>query len=249
MAVEAHRELRSWVDDNLIPGTPILKLAQRTEWKIQSLGFKPSMPVCICPNGKVSLWTPDFDHTRKLKSNDLITTELGFTFGPCRAAFSSIIDGPKTVQDENLLDAPREAIGAVLKEIGVGFRRKAITGIIKEVCSSFDDVHWIPQIKSSVISERNVLGKPIGSLLESRKIKPGDLLSIDVAVSSGSPTVDYSASPQIFGNASGELWCQRWFPHRSSDHSYVPLQVSGRSSKHSTGVRFTETSTLVWGEP
>ncbi len=152
-AGEIHKEVRKLTLKQVKEGVSVLELGEKIEKMIKDKGAGIAFPINLSINDIAAHYTPDIDDTLTLKDGDLVKVDIGVHVD------GYIADAATTVsiggQDNDLIEASKDAVDQVTKEIRPGKTVGEISELIEEVVLS----HGVKPI-------RNLAGHSVGQYLQ-----------------------------------------------------------------------------------
>ena len=209
IAGEIHKKVRDFVYPQIKPNMKIIDICNIIETKIKEevtlvcsmynlelqLNNGVAFPTGISINDVVAHYTPNNYDITYIKENDVIKIDYGVHIDGC------IVDSAFTINLNNkyipLLDASREAVDSIIKEIGVDSRFCELSKLSKEIVESYE-VSVNNKIKN-ITPIDNICGHNIkkweihgGKLLygvpqkdDKQVVSENDIMAIEIFASTG----------------------------------------------------------------
>ena len=221
-AGEIHRKVREYIEPLVKPNVKIIDLVNLIEDKIREEVQKSieesqvlygpqinggiAFPTGISINNVAAHYTPLRKDETIIKESDVVKIDYGVHLN------GHIIDAAFTINLDNkfkkVLDASRESVSTIIKEIGVGSRFNELSQLSKEIVESYELVE--DQVLKVIdnLAGHNILPWKIhgGKLLyglpnpesEDLKVCDGDKMAIEIFVSNGDGTTMLDLNPRNY---------------------------------------------------
>jgi len=217
-AGKIHSKVKNFIIPHLQPGIKYIDICKLIEHKIkqettllagQQLNNGIAFPTGISVNNVAAHYTPSFGHTEVLKESDVVKIDYGVHIDGC------IVDSAFTINLDNkyncLIDASKEAVNTIIKNIGVDSRFGDLSTIACEIVESYEYERKPLKIIDN-LAGHNILPWTIhgGKLLhgcktnnpkyDDLKIDDGDIMAIEFFVSNGNGTTILDTNPKNYSH-------------------------------------------------
>ena len=205
-AGEIHKKVKHYIMPYLQPNIKLIDICNLIETKISDeisncvntpqINNGIAFPTGISVNNVAAHYTPHFKETTVLKLNDVIKIDYGVHID------GHIIDSAFTInlneEYNEILDASREAVNGIIKNIGVDSRFGDLSAISQEIVESYEfegkslkviDNLAGHNIKPWLIHGGKLLyGKPQDNESDNLRVEEEDIMAIEIFVSNGNGT-------------------------------------------------------------
>ncbi|MEM4633786.1 MAG: type II methionyl aminopeptidase [Candidatus Anstonellaceae archaeon] len=182
----------------VLPGEPLLDIAESLEKMIADAGAKPAFPANISINDVAAHFTPEADNKTVLGENDLVKIDIGVHIDGCIGDTAITID--LSGQHGKLCEASEAALEAAIASIKPGIKVGQIgEKIEKEITSrGFKPIENLTGHKIEPFLLHAGVEIPNIASSASYEIKEGDVFAIEPFASSGSGRVADTSQVEIF---------------------------------------------------
>jgi methionyl aminopeptidase len=215
-AGEIHRKVREYVRPHLTSGIKYVNIVKIIENKIAEeisnlnkcnepqINNGIAFPTGISVNNVAAHFTPSYKDDSVLKSSDVMKIDYGVHIDGC------IIDSAFTInlndKYSEILKASREAVNAIIKNMGVDSRFYDLSAISQEIVESYEHEGKTLKVIDN-LSGHNILpwkihggkmlyGKPQhNSDYDDLKVDDGEVMAIEIFVSNGNGTTQLGMNP------------------------------------------------------
>ena len=205
-AAEIHKNVHKYILKHIKPGIKIIHICNLIEDKIREESQKHiyqindciAFPTGICINNVAAHFTPSLYDNTTLKEGDVCKIDFGTHFDGhiIDSAFTINLDG----KYNTLLEASRDAVDNVIKNIGIDVKFSELSKISEEIVSSYElevDNKIIPLKVIDNVTGHNILPWKIHGYKklygvetynDTQIVDDGDVLAVEIFVSTGKGT-------------------------------------------------------------